>query len=69
MNPLLRSHLVNWSYKNDWDSEYLAKGFGNAMVYLDRPVMIHSQSWEYCHLKCNHISASKEERGNCYWVG
>ena len=69
MNALLRSHLANWGYKNDWDSEYLAKGFGNAMVYLDRPIMIHSQSWEYCHLKCNHISVSKEERGNGYWVG
>lgn len=68
-NSLLRSHLANWSFKDDWESQYLANSSGDAMIYLDRPIMVHSQGWECCHIKHNHLSVCKEERGGAYWIG
>lgn len=34
----------------------------NVMIYLEKPIMIHSRSQEYCHVIHNYISVSKEEK-------
>lgn len=38
---------------------YLVNGHGDVMIYLDRPIMVHSESWGYCHLEHHHQQGRK----------
>jgi len=39
------------------------------MIYLEKPIMIHSRSQEHCHFKHNYISVSKEEKRGEWLLG